>query len=158
MNPETGELNDIGILKRREIEARILQPMLEAFAAELGWEKVKEILAAEIQKVARSQGASLARGGCSLHHYAALLENWSKGDALVIEMLRQDEAHLEYDVTRCRYAELYQQLGLSELGTLLSCNRDYGLLEGFNPRIDFIRTQTIMEGAERCDFRFRLEE
>jgi hypothetical protein len=58
-------------------------------------------------------------------------------------------------VTRCRYAELYHALGIPELGTLLSCNRDYALIEGFNPDVDLTRTQTIMEGATYCDFRYR---
>jgi hypothetical protein len=28
-------------------------------------------------------------------------------------------------------------------------------MEGFNPEIELRRTQTIMEGAEHCDFRYR---
>ncbi len=34
--------------------------------------------------------------------------------------------------------------------------RDYTLAQGFNPAIELTRTQTIMEGAPFCDFRFRL--
>jgi hypothetical protein len=49
---------------------------------------------------------------------------------------------------------MYASLGLQELGGLLSCNRDYALIEGFNPSIKLTRTQTIMEGAPHCDFRF----
>lgn len=29
------------------------------------------------------------------------------------------------------------------------------MIEGFNPKITLTRTQTIMEGATHCDFRFR---
>lgn len=55
---------------------------------------------------------------------------------------------------RCRYAEMYRSLGIPEVGVLLSCNRDFSLVEGFNPDVQLTRTQTIMQGASPCDFRF----
>jgi hypothetical protein len=50
---------------------------------------------------------------------------------------------------------MYRALGLAELGSSLSCQRDFSLIEGFNPAIQLTRTQTIMEGAPFCDFRFQ---
>jgi hypothetical protein len=49
---------------------------------------------------------------------------------------------------------MYRSLGIAEVGALLSCNRDFSLVEGFNPDIALTRTQTIMQGASHCDFRF----
>lgn len=57
-------------------------------------------------------------------------------------------------VTRCRYAEMYRALGIPELGETLSCSRDAALIEGFNPEVEFTRSQTIMQGAACCDFRY----
>jgi hypothetical protein len=42
------------------------------------------------------------------------------------------------------------------MGTIFSCTRDFALVEGFNPNISLKRTQTIMQGADFCDFRYRL--
>jgi hypothetical protein len=53
---------------------------------------------------------------------------------------------------------MYRALGLADLGASLSCQRDYALVQGFNSEIELTRTQTIMEGAPFCDFRFRLGE
>jgi hypothetical protein len=39
---------------------------------------------------------------------------------------------------------------------VLSCNRDSALIEGFNPEVNLTRTQTLMQGASHCDFRYRL--
>jgi hypothetical protein len=50
---------------------------------------------------------------------------------------------------------MYRALGLEDLGGSLSCVRDFALVEGFNPDLELVRTQTLMEGASRCDFRFR---
>ena len=67
-----------------------------------------------------------------------------------------DDEVFAFDVTRCRYAEMYRSLGLTDLGATLSCNRDGSLIEGFNPNVRFTRTQTIMSGADNCDFHFEL--
>jgi hypothetical protein len=71
--------------------------------------------------------------------------------------LEQTGNRFAFNVTRCRYAEMYRALGIPELGALLSCNRDAALIAGFNPDIKLIRSQTIMEGAPFCDFRYTLE-
>lgn len=150
-------LNEIGILTRREIEARIVGPLLEGLAAAFGRERVLAVAGEVIARIAREQGAERAAavGGNTLAHFAASMEAWQKEDALRIEWLAQTDDELAYNVTRCRYAEMYRALGLAELGTLLSCNRDFALIEGFNPEIALARTQTIMEGQPCCDFRYR---
>ncbi len=155
--PDT--LNEIGVLKRREIEARILAPMLNAFAAEFGRERVMAIAKRIIVEIAREQGRALAQqlGGNSLHHFMQGKDAWVKGDALKTEALSATETTYDFNVTRCRYAEMYRALGIPELGGVLSCGRDFALGEGFNPHLKLARSQTIMEGAPCCDFRYRLE-
>ncbi len=75
-----------------------------------------------------------------------------------MEILEQSPRQLSFNVTRCRYAEMYRALGMADLGSSLSCQRDFALAEGFNPAIQLTRTQTIMGGASFCDFRFQLPE
>jgi len=149
-------LNEIGVLKRREVEARILLPVVEALAREFGRDRVVAIVREVIVGVAREQGRQLATrmGDDSLPTFAAALEDWKKGDAYRMDVLEQTDERLAFNVTRCRYAEMYRALGIPELGALLSCNRDFALVEGFNPEVELTRTQTIMEGATHCDFRF----
>jgi hypothetical protein len=152
-------LNAIGVLTRREIEARIIAPLLDAFGREFGGERVVEIAGEVIVQIAREQGAQLAEAvqGRSLAHFAKTLENWKKDDALQIEVREQTEDRFSFDVTRCRYAEMYRALGIPELGALLSCNRDWALIQGFNPDVTLTREQTIMQGAPFCPFRYALK-
>ena len=154
--PDT--LNEIGVLKRREIEARILLPVVEALTREFGHERVVALVRDVIVRIAREQGHELAgrMGGDSLGHFATALEDWKKGDAYHMDVKEQSEERFSFDVTRCRYAEMYRALGIPEIGALLSCNRDFSLVEGFNPAVKLTRTQTVMEGASHCDFRFEL--
>jgi L-2-amino-thiazoline-4-carboxylic acid hydrolase len=146
----------LSLLQRREIEARIVGPLLRAVAAELGHEKTLALARGVISELAREAGADLALrfGEATLETFARSLDLWREGGALEIEMIEQSAERLSFNVTRCRYAEMYRALGLADLGSSLSCQRDFSLVEGFNPAIGLTRTQTLMEGASHCDFRF----
>jgi hypothetical protein len=145
------------LLQQREIEARIVGPLVRALAAEIGMERTLEVLRGVIAGLARDSGRSLALalGEATLTGFASCLDRWTEGGALEIELLEQSPERLDFNVTRCRYAEMYRALGLADLGASLSCVRDFALVEGFSPGITLTRTQTIMEGAPCCDFRFR---
>lgn len=153
-------MNEIGVIRRREIEARILAPLVAALGDEFDRERVLEVVRHVIFQIAREQGAQIAErmGGSSLEHFAASMDDWKKGDAMEIEVLEQTLERFSFNVTRCAYAEMYQALGIPELGSLLSCNRDLSFISGFNSNVRLQRTQTIMQGAAFCDFRFIQEE
>jgi hypothetical protein len=153
----SGEEPPITLLQRREIEARIVAPLVQAVMAELGEVRTLDLLRKVIVDLAREAGADLAKelGEATLPAFAQALDRWKAGGALEITMIESSAEKLDFDVTRCRYAEMYRALGLAELGGSLSCCRDHALIEGFNPEVSLTRTQTIMEGASHCDFRFR---
>ena len=154
------DLNRIGVLQRREIEARILAPVLEALGQAFGKEAVLEITRRAIADIARQQGRELAEraGSSDLPAFAHGIDPWSRNGALELTVLNQTESRFEFDVTRCRYAELYRELGIPDLGAILSCNRDAAFVEGFNSAIHLDRSQTILQGATHCDFRFSKRE
>jgi hypothetical protein len=146
------------LIEQREIEARIVGPLIRAFAAELGEERTLAIVRPLIRELARQSGAELAKllGEQTLESFATSLDRWRESGALEFEILEQTPSNLSFNVTRCRYAEMYRALGLADLGSSLSCERDGALIEGFNSQIQLTRSQTIMEGAPYCDFRFRV--
>ena len=145
----------LGVLKRREVEARILAPLLKALMEEFGREKVEGILSNTIVELARNEGANLAADhGSSLDSFADTLRHWQKDGAMEIEVIEKSETRFDFNVTRCRYAELYRDLGMQDLGALLSCNRDFALIEGFNQDAKLDRKDTIMAGAPCCTFRY----
>ena len=94
--PPPDTLNEaIGVLIRREVEARILAPVIEALGSEFGREKVIAALRDTIVKIAREQGAALRRlmGGDSLKRFYESLQFWTKDNALEINLIEQtDEA------------------------------------------------------------------
>jgi hypothetical protein len=156
----TEEQPRLPLLHQREIEARIVGPLVRAFAAELGHERTLGIVRQVISELARQAGADLSRslGQATLEAFACSLDRWRANGALEIDLLEQSADRLSFNVVRCRYAEMYRALGMADLGASLSCQRDFALAEGFSSEIKLTRTQTIMEGAPYCDFRFRLEK
>ncbi|RDJ11247.1 L-2-amino-thiazoline-4-carboxylic acid hydrolase [Rhizobium grahamii] len=156
-NTKDGEL---GILERRTIEAEIIAPIYEEMVAAFGEDAAVGIVDRAIRKAAISSAQSFAsreKSGTSLRSFAELQSLWTKDDALVVDILNSTETKFDYDVHRCRYAETYKAMGLAKIGHLLSCNRDAVFCQGYDPRIRLQRTQTIMEGASHCDFRYSME-
>jgi hypothetical protein len=142
------------LLQQREIEANVVAAVFRAFAEELGEERAREVLAAAIRDLALQAGCVAAKGGNDLDHLKQAVVKWTEGGALELTVLRDNAEALEFNVTRCQFAEMYHRLGLADLGPILSCGRDGAMIEGFNPEITLTRTQTIMEGAPHCDFRY----
>ncbi len=153
------DLTKVSILARREIEARILSPVIKALVPELGKERALDIIRPIIKSLAQESGAQTARavGGNTLEDFTRSLSFWTREDALRIDVLEQSKERYRFHVTRCRYAEMYKELGIPEYGFLLSCERDSAMIEGFNPKIKFSRSRTIMEGADHCDFCYEVK-
>jgi len=154
----TTDINQMPVLTRRRIEAMVLEPMIRAFAEEMGKEKAYAIARRVITKIAQEQGRELAQraGGKGLREFVGNRGPWTASGALETEMVEASESKLSYNITRCKYAEMYKEMGIEELGAIFSCGRDWAMSQGFNPKIKLTRTQTIMEGASHCDFRYTL--
>lgn len=148
------------IIERRRIEAEILKHVYDVLTESHGIEVARATLDTAVSRSAVAQGAKfraeLGRAP-DLSDFAAILPNWTANDALAIEVKHAAPDRLDFDVVRCRYAEMYREMGLSEIGHLLSCNRDGEFCTGYNPDMELTRTETLMKGAKRCDFRYRMK-
>jgi hypothetical protein len=154
--PPTPEL---GILARRRIEADIIKPIYDILVRDLGKDQAAAIIGEAVSQAALAAGQQFAArepGQATLRRFMALQPLWEKDDALKVEVLTATDAVFDYDVTRCRYAEMYQAMGLGDIGHLLSCQRDSAFIAGYAPQVALTRTHTIMGGAPRCDFRYRV--
>jgi len=150
----------MGILARRRIEAAIIAPIYDEMRQAIGAARAQEILRRAIRRAAIEAGKTLAArtpGGTDLKSFQDIQHLWTQDDALKIEVIEANADTFDFNVRRCRYAETYREMGLGDIGHLLSCNRDGAFCEGYDPRIKLERTQTIMGGASHCDFRYRFD-
>ena len=149
----------LGVLDRRRIEAMILGPLIRAYQEEIGRDRAADIARRAITDIARQQGAAMAKklGANDLKDFADNKEPWTRNGALEIDVIAKNDSEYSFNVTRCRYAEMYRELGFADLGDVFSCTRDFEFSRGFNPDIQLTRTQTIMKGATHCNFRYKVE-
>jgi hypothetical protein len=158
--PASAHPDGLSMLEKRRIEAEILKEVYETLKESHGAEVAKRTIAESVRRSAIEQArafAAAAPGGTSLKAFQDVMPLWTKGGALEIEVKEQSDTSFTFNVVKCRYAETYKAMGLGEIGHLLSCNRDGAFCEGYDPRLKLERTQTIMQGASHCDFKYRYE-
>jgi L-2-amino-thiazoline-4-carboxylic acid hydrolase len=153
---------DIPTLTKRRLQAQVIGAIYAEMVAEIGEAKANAILDAAIRKAAIAEGREFAArepgGATSMAGFIKLYELWTADGALEMKVLAADDERFDFDITRCRYAETYRDMGLGKIGHLLSCNRDGTFCQGYDPNITLERKQTIMEGASCCTFRYRYEK
>ena len=151
----------IPVLEKRRLQAQVIKPIWEELLQRLGEAEARDIIDKAIRKAAIEEGHALAAsspgGDTGMTAFIRLFDNWKTGGALEMQIHRTDAQTFDFDVTRCKYAEMYDEMGLAEIGDLLSCNRDGTFIEGYNPNIVMDRRDTIMQGQSRCTFRYRMK-
>ena len=152
---------DIPLIEQVKIQARVLVPLVKALQAKLGEERANAIVRQALGDQYRKLGEAWwrAQGDHSLgDKLAASFEQFAAGNALEYEVVQKTPEAFDVNVTGCRYARFYQQLGVPELGFLLVCSSDFPMTEGFGAGVQLTRTRTIMQGASHCDFRYALKK
>lgn len=146
------------LLEKRRIEAAMLAEVYAVLLRRFGRETALAVIEETVEKAAYEAGkafAATAPNGPGLDHFATVTQLWQCGGALVIENECRDSKQLSFVVTRCRYAESYREMGLSEeLATRVSCLRDAAFVAGYSPKLALSRPETIAAGADRCPFLF----
>jgi hypothetical protein len=148
----------VTLLERRRIEAAMLAEVYVALLARFDRDTALAVIEDTVEKAAHAAGKAFAASapeGPSLAHFATVTGLWRRGGALVIENERISPSAISFDVTRCRYAESYREMGLpEELVTRISCLRDGAFAAGYSPKLQFTRPCTIASGAGHCPFTF----
>lgn len=153
---------NISVLDQAKMQAQVLIPVLRALRAELGKERADRLAIGTLRAWSRERFQRLGAriSGSPKDKFDAL---WAMGvsriqeNDLDIVTLKQEPGAQEFNVTRCRYAEFFRQLGEPDLGAVLLCETDFQVAEVGSPEVELVRTQTIMEGASCCDFRIHIE-
>jgi hypothetical protein len=147
------------MLEQRRVEAMILKHVYDTLKQSHGVEVAQQTIADAVKASAIEQAQEFAAkvgGKTSMQTFIDRQSLWKHGGALDVTVREQTETSYAYDVTRCRYAEMYREIGLGEIGHLLSCQRDGTFCEGYDRRLRLKRTQTIMQGASHCDFHYTM--
>jgi hypothetical protein len=122
---------------------------------ELGRERAQAIVRRGASKQFRSMAreAVASTEGDGAQALLKLNAGVRQGVDIVTEV-RPSPSGFDMDVSTCVYAKFFQELGEPELGFLLVCSADFDMVEEMDD-VELVRTQTLMEGADHCDFQYR---
>lgn len=161
----TGVLDDyivnssLSLLDKTRLQAQVLVPVLRALRAELGKQKADAIVKQALGDWSREMFATIGRGidAAPRRKWAAMQGHMNEvsGPSVEFETHRKDKEAFEFDVTRCRFAEFFRTLDEPELGALLACQTDFDIVAASGNEVGLERSQTIMQGAPSCTFRYR---
>lgn len=150
---------EVSLLDKTRMQAQVLVPVVRALRAELGKDKADAIVTQALRDWSKQLFAAIGEGidGSPRRKWAAIQSVWGEvsGREVEVEVLRQDKEALDIDVTLCRFAEFFRELGEPELGALLICAADFDIAAAGAGEVSLERAQTIMQGAPSCTFRYK---
>lgn len=84
-------------------------------------------------------------------------DNYGSNPRLTLEMINQSEDTLEFNYTECLWAKTFREAKAEDIGYAGICYQDYPLTKAFNPKYKLVRTKTLMEGHDCCNFKIVLD-
>ncbi|MBT5432093.1 MAG: L-2-amino-thiazoline-4-carboxylic acid hydrolase [Alphaproteobacteria bacterium] len=156
-----GEETTTPDMRRVHAQVEVLVPLLKRLREKLGEEEANALIYPVIRESMKDWAATLLATGSG-----DLLKDFaSHSDALeamyevdvAYDTLKNDETVYEFNITGCRYAEFFRQLGEPELGTMLVCEMDDHIADLSVPAVEMTRKDTMMKGGSHCPFRYRFD-
>jgi hypothetical protein len=150
---------EINRIEKRAIEALAIAPVIKAISQRIGNDEALAVLREVNQQEAyqRGQNTVKTKGLNGIEELVKDVATWGEGGIWEMEVLEQTPTTYFFNVFRCPYYEKYKEIGLDQFGVEFSCCRDEPFAKGLNSKLSLIRTKTIMEGANFCDFRYYLD-
>jgi hypothetical protein len=119
----------IPVIEQAKIQAQVLVPLIKAMQAELGEARANALVRKALGEIYRRYGEEFWRAkreenlGNSL---ASAFAQFARGDAIDYRVREQSHDAYDIDVTGCRYAQFYKELGEPDLGSSWSAARIFG--------------------------------
>jgi hypothetical protein len=150
--------SEVSFLDKARIQAQVLVPVIRALREKLGKAEadalVKQALSGWSRQLFAEIGNDIEGGRRRWAKMQGALNEISLPGVETSDAVK-DAEKLEFDVTRCRYAEFFRALNEPELGALLMCSTDFDIAATSEGEVTLTREQTIMQGAASCTFRYR---
>jgi len=137
-----------------KIQARAMIPVVKALEAELGKEKAHAIVG---EAIAESYADFILSRIPDRNTHPGETEQPFEYD-VDSEVVEHTDKSYFVNMTRCAYADYFHKIGEPEVGALLCCGVDFPVEKRLRPNWEFRRTQTLMQGAPYCDFRWHLKD
>jgi len=141
----------VSMLEAVTIQARVLIPVVKALEAEMGKDKAHALVGRAIAE----SWASFVVSRQKERDTHPSLDASAFAYPVETEIVESSADSHAANLTACEFARYFREIGQPEIGALLTCNVDFAVNEKLRPSWEFKRTQTQMQGAPFCDFRWR---
>ena len=143
-------------------QTEVLIPLLRHLRAELGEAKANALVYPFLRNYMKKWVSDFASKESdnpieNFFKTSEMLDETFEGDVDYKVLLKDDEKY-DFNVTRCRYATLFRQLGEPELGAILVCQVDDHIADLSAPAVKLARADTLMKGGTHCPFRYQFDK
>ncbi|MCA8926791.1 MAG: L-2-amino-thiazoline-4-carboxylic acid hydrolase [Alphaproteobacteria bacterium] len=140
------------ILEATKIQARAVIPIVKALEAELGRERAHAIVG---KAIGDSYVAWRERMGFETDAHPRTEAEAGPDFPVEHAVVEDSDTAYGHNITGCAFADYFRAIGEPEIGALMTCGVDFPAEARIRPGWEFRRTQTRMQGAPHCDFRWR---
>jgi hypothetical protein len=74
------------------------------------------------------------------------------------EILKEDDHEFEIIYTECLWAKTFLEANAAEIGYAGNCYPEFGKTKAFNPNLNIIFDKSLMNGHDRCHFKWFMEK
>jgi predicted hydrocarbon binding protein len=134
-----------------KIQSRVVIPIIRELEKEIGKERAHALIG---RAIANAYVDYRELKGFEENSHPRMEQEFDNGFPVEREVIDDTEETYGYNITGCEFAEYFRSIGEPEIGALMTCGVDYAAEELIRPEWDFERTQTRMQGAPHCDFRW----
>lgn len=143
------------ILEATKIQAKAVIPIVKAMEEELGKERAHAIVG---KAIAGNYVQWRDKRGFEPDSHPNSDDDNGPAFPVEKEVVENTETAYGHNITGCAFADYFRKIGEPEIGALMTCGVDFAAEEHMRPGWEFTRTQTRMQGAAHCDFRWRLRD
>ncbi|UCG03785.1 MAG: L-2-amino-thiazoline-4-carboxylic acid hydrolase [Candidatus Heimdallarchaeota archaeon] len=148
-------LEKIRTIRQSWRDPKKLNQLLDEWERDFGdeYSQMSEELVAEHTSTSWEKIAS-QKGLSSLDDLISVLwEQWTEGEFTI----ERTKTAVQIYCTKCPIADAYRSINKEKYGIQFHCSEDPFIVKGYNPKITFKRTKTLMNGDEYCDHFYSLE-
>jgi len=136
-------------------------PLMKIMGQEIGREKFISLLQEASSKV-RYESSKKQVSNLEKNDFATYKGTWTTKDhfwdnVLSLDIIENTDSVFEVKVNECLWAKTFKNSDASDIGFACHCHTDFAEVKAFNPKLKLVRTKTLMQGHDCCNFRYTME-
>ena len=145
-------VKDLSHLELTKIFLRGAVPLIRDFQDEFGEEAVISLLKKRIERY-EERAEKDSNPEPDFENGVNAFKKFGEENGLTFDLISSDREHYKFNVTKCGYAELMEELDAKDLGPYFMCNWDFGEATSCGMKLE--RPNTIMKGDGCCNFHYK---